>query len=323
MGSGFFFCAGYTTKEPAHLSLIFSQDLPQYTAAKFSGKALRASMFRIADLIPQLPRLKIVDVGAMSLGEGTDAYAPLADALPCDVIGFEPVESEFTKLRSKIVPDRTYLPYCIGDGKAHTFFECNMPMTSSLFEPNTELLDKFQNLGNATRVVKTYRIQTVCLDDVPDARDADYLKVDVQGGEVLVYSGSQKTLDAVLVVHTEVSFVELYKHQALFADVDAFLRNHGFTFHRLLTPSGRTFKPLVVHGDANASGSQLLWADAVYVRDFMSFDRLRPIQLLKIAAILHELYKSYDLAALALEAYDRQTGSRLQPDYLLRLTTTA
>lgn len=280
-------------------------------------------MFRIADLIPPLPRLKIIDVGAMSLGDGTEPYAMLIDALPCEVIGFEPVETELAKLQASIRHGHSYLPHFIGDGSARTFYECNMPMTSSLFEPNTELLDKFQNLGNATRVVRKHRVQTVRLDDIPEARNADFLKVDVQGGEVLVYRGAQKTLDEVLVIHTEVSFVCLYKDQSLFADVDVLLRNHGFVLHRLATPSGRTFKPLVVHGDTNAAGSQILWADAVYVRDFMTFDRLAPLQLLKIASILHELYESYDLAAVALEAHDRQTGSLLHPDYVQRLTNAA
>jgi hypothetical protein len=57
--------------------------------------------------------------------------------------------------------------------------------------------------------------------------------------------------------------------------------------------------------------SQQLWRDAFYVRDFMSFDHLAPLALLKLAVILHENYGSFDLVALALEAHDRQTGSSL------------
>ena len=63
--------------------------------------------------------------------------------------------------------------------------------------------------------------------------------------------------------------------------------------------------------------SQWLWGDAVYVRDFMQFEALPPTALLKLAAILHE--NSLDLAAVALEAYDRMRGSQLQPRYLQEL----
>jgi hypothetical protein len=66
--------------------------------------------------------------------------------------------------------------------------------------------------------------------------------------------------------------------------------------------------------------SQMLWCDAVYVRDFLAFDRLAADQLLKIAAILHEDYASYDFACLALASYDRKTGSDLQASYLSYLT---
>jgi hypothetical protein len=58
----------------------------------------RFALFPIVPLLPPLPRLKIVDVGAMSLGEGTLPYADLVKATPCDVIGFEPVQVEVDKL---------------------------------------------------------------------------------------------------------------------------------------------------------------------------------------------------------------------------------
>jgi hypothetical protein len=66
--------------------------------------------------------------------------------------------------------------------------------------------------------------------------------------------------------------------------------------------------------------NQLIWADAVYVRDFMAFMDLPAESLLKLAAILHENFQSFDLAALALDAYDKQTGSALQLAYLQRVS---
>jgi FkbM family methyltransferase len=277
-------------------------------------------MFPVSALLPPLPRIKIVDVGAMTLGDGTEPYARLLRAAPCDVIGFEPVAAELEKLNQKKQEGQHFLPYIIGDGSARTFYECNFPMTSSLFEPNTALLEKFQNLGELVRVVKTSQVETKRLDDIPEVKGTDFLKVDVQGGEMLVFCGSTDVLKDVLVIHTEVEFVMLYKGQPLFSDIDAFLRGRGFQFHRM-SITGRTFKPLIRNNDASAVTSQQLWGDAIYVRDFMEFDRLAPLALLKLAVILHENYGSFDLAALALEAHDRQTGSRLQPVYIRRLMT--
>jgi FkbM family methyltransferase len=279
-------------------------------------------MFPILSLLPGLPRLKIVDVGAMSLGPGSPPpYARLLAAVPCDVVGFEPVARECEKLNREAAPGQTFLPHFIGDGRRHTFHECNYSMTSSLLPPNSALLEKFQNLENLTRVVSRSEVETTRLDDLPGVQGTDLLKVDVQGGELMVYQGAERTLNDVLVIQSEVEFVPLYKDQPLFADIDQHLRARGFCFHRFHKVSGRTLKPLVYQGNVNAVMSQMLWADAIYVRDFMAFDRLAPGMLLKLAVILHENYRSYDLAALALQAHDRQQGGDLHARYLARLQT--
>jgi FkbM family methyltransferase len=276
-------------------------------------------LFPITSLLPPLPRLKIVDVGAMDLGAAELPYAALLKATPCDLIGFEPVGAEFDKLKRQTKTNELFLPYFIGDGSTRTFHECNFPMTSSLLEPNTALLAKFQNLEEVVRVVKTSTVETTRLDDIPEVRGTDLLKLDIQGAELLALRGGEKLLADVLVIHTEVEFVELYKGQPLFAEIDAFLRGRGFQFHQL-NWTGRTFKPLVANNDLNAPMSQWLWGDALYVRDFMTFDTLAPAALIKLACILHENYRSFDLAAVALDAYDRQTGALIHKAYIERLT---
>jgi FkbM family methyltransferase len=277
------------------------------------------ALFNIAPLLPPLPRLKIVDVGAMSLGDDdSDAYSSLAAATPCDIYGFEPGGDEVTKLNASAKPGRHYLPYFIGDGSAQTFHQCNFNMTSSLFEPNTSLLAKFQNLEELTRVEKTYQVETKRLDDIPELEGTDFLKTDVQGAELMVFRGAARILDHALVVHTEVQFVPLYKGVPLFGEIDIHLRSKGFSLHRM-TQSGRTFKPLIFMNEINAALSQILWGDAVYVRDFMQFDQLSGTALVKLATILHETYRSVDLAAFALAAYDRQNASNLQQTYIRKL----
>jgi len=271
---------------------------------------------RIAPLLPPLPVLKIVDVGAMYIGP--DPYSRLTSALPCEVVGFEPIVAECEKLVGMNNPGRTYVPYFVGDGGAHTFYECNYPMTSSLFEPNSALLAKFQRLEELTRVVRVSTVQTRRLDDIPETAGVDFLKVDVQGGEILVFTGAEARLKEALVVHTEVEFLPMYKNQPLFADIDRFLRARGFAFHKVNT-TGRTFKPLIPNNNPNQPLSQAIWGDAVYVKDFMAFDTLPPEALLKIAVICHENYESYDLAGVALEDYDRKMGTALQMDYLRAL----
>lgn len=277
-------------------------------------------MFSLFDLIQDRPPLiNIVDVGAMSLGAGTDPFEALVKHGATRIVGFEPVPSECEKLNRLHDGRRRYLPYAVGDGTARTFHTCRSVATSSLYEPYTELLDKFQNLENLVHVVDRTAVQTHRLDDIAEVADTDYLKVDVQGAELDVFRGAERVLRHVLVVQTEVEFVPLYRDQPLFSDVDQLLRRSGFLFHRFDGIASRVFKPLVNNNNVNAPGSQLLWADAVYIRNFMQLDRLAPEQLLKLAIILHELYGSFDACALVLQAHAQKADDRLLQSYYRQL----
>jgi hypothetical protein len=84
--------------------------------------------------------------------------------------------------------------------------------------------------------------------------------------------------------------------------------------------SGRTYSPLMVNGDPSAALSQMLWSDAVYVPDFARLDRLEPSSLLKLAALLHEVYGSFDLCHVVLVAHDQQCATSYAGRYFERLT---
>jgi FkbM family methyltransferase len=235
------------------------------------------------------------------------------------IIGFEPNKRECNKLNYDSGNHCCYLPEYIGDGNPRTFRICNQNMTSSFYEPNIELLEKFQNLAALTQVIKREEVETKRLDDMQEELSgADYLKIDVQGAELDVFKGASKLLEEeILVVHTEVCFVPLYRFQPLFAEIDIALRLFGFLFHRFGNPNlcGRAFKPLFIQGKPNAPISQALWADAIYVKDFTKFEDLSVDKLLKLAIILNDVYGSIDLANLALEHYDKKSGSQLATIY--------
>lgn len=277
-------------------------------------------LFDILPLLPECPSIKIVDIGAMSLGVGTDPYQQLLETGLATVIGFEPNRIECEKLQEMAVEGRVYLPYAIGDGTRRTLHICNSSPTSSLLEPNLSLADRFQNLGSLMQVVSKEEVQTHRLDDLVEVQGADFLKVDVQGGELDVFSGAHRLLAETLVIQTEVEFVPLYKQQPLFSDIDLELRKHGFLIHKFVGIMGRAFKPIIMNGDINRMVSQMLWSDAVYLKNFMNFDNLNPQQLLKIAIILHVQYQSVDLALVALCRYDAKKGTSVAIQYNEKLT---
>lgn len=277
-------------------------------------------MFSLLELLPDSSLLNILDVGASFNPEEIAPYHHLVGAGRARLIGFEPNQAECERLRQAYPAPHSFFPHFIGDGGPATFYETNQTQTGSLFPPNTPLLAKFQNLAEVVTPVAEHAVRTMRLDDLPEIDDVDYFKIDAQGAELSVFRGAQRALRQALVICCEVEFVELYKGQPLFADVDAFLRRSGFQFHRIDGGFGsRVFKPLMYHGDLNAPGSQMLWADAIYVRDWMVLDRMDGGKLLKYAVLAHDLLKSYDLAHLVLSELDRQQGAGLAASYLKRL----
>ena len=269
------------------------------------------------------PPMTAVDIGAMFAFEGAvDPLARLNKLGRLGVIGFEPLPAECTKLNALALPGRRYLPYAVANGERRDFYITNTGMTSSLLKPNLKVTQKFNNLAELMRVVAVTQIDTVRLDDVPEIRnqDCDLLKIDTQGSEAEILTHASETLKRCLIVQTEVEFVPLYEDQPLFAEVDQLLRGRGFMFHRFLGISGRAYSPMVINGDPNRALSQMLWADAVYVPDLDRLDILEPAALLKLAALLHEIYGSLDLCRVVLAAYDRRCSSSYAARYFERIT---
>lgn len=266
-----------------------------------------------------LPRIKVIDVGALPVEGNQEVYQGLLDSSLCDLIAFEPDEVLCEKLNAESDGSRQYFPHVIGDGSEAIFKVCNPPYTSSIFEPKLPLLARFHNLSEFCQVVSREAVTTKSLDDLESVKDADFLKLDVQGASLEVIAGATNLLQEVTVVHTEVEFVPLYEGQPLFAEVDQAMRQRGFQFHKFTEVVGRAFKPMDMATVRKVGLSQILWSDAVFVKDFMAFDLLTSEQLLKLATLLHEVYRSFDLAMLCLTELDRRNGIKTAMEYQARL----
>jgi FkbM family methyltransferase len=266
------------------------------------------------------PEIRIVDVGAMWLDEQPPFYGRLLGRPGVTVVGFEPVEAEREKLERMGRAGHTFLPYVVGDGSEREFIENNYAMTSSLYDANRALVDRFNNLGEAMVAVKRTRVTTRRLDDIAEVGRMDLLKMDIQGAEVDALRGATRLLREASAVHLEVSFVPMYLGQPLFAEVDQELRRQGFLFHTFTDIQGRALKPVVPNQDPNQRLNQMLWGDAVYLKDFTRFGELSPEHLLRVAMVTHDMLTSFDFTALALQHYDARKQTRLWWDYIKRLT---
>ena len=216
--------------------------------------------------LPQLDEpITIVDLGAQRLADQTHAYAPLdAAGYATRVIGFEPLD-ERREDRRTAEADRQLemLPYFVGDGSVRTFYVNSYDATSSLFPLNETLTRQFVELRDL-RTVRTEEARTHRLDDIlPDLRRIDFLKLDIQGFELLALQHAKKALARTLVVHCEVSFAEIYTGQCYFSEIEVLIRKQGFDLVDLIHQHRGGY---VVPSQA-VVGDRLLWADAVFFRE--------------------------------------------------------
>jgi FkbM family methyltransferase len=197
------------------------------------------------------------------------------------LVGFDPDPAECARLNAAAgdpLRERyEALALASSNGEATLHLTAD-PQSSSLYPPDPIAIRRYPELWrHEPRGTQTIRTTTV--DSWAQSADVgaiDVVKVDVQGAELDVLRGAERSLESVRVIETEVEFQELYQGQPLFTDVNRFLRERGFSLWRLreihhcgLSRAGRG-EPVFGVGDyveRTRLGGQIAWANAVYVRD--------------------------------------------------------
>lgn len=266
------------------------------------------------DLAGTQVRVKVVDIGANPI-DGDPPYGEMLRRGEASVVGFEPNPAALDILNQQKGPNEIYLPNAVGDGARHTLRVCQAPGMTSLLEPDPKVLELFHGFPDWGRVIERIEVDTVRLDDLPETAGIDMVKIDIQGGELLVLSNAVERLRDAVVIQTEVEFLPLYKDQPLFADVERFLRSQGFIFHRFFPLISRVLQPVLVGGNIYGGLSQQVWGDGIFVRDFITFDGYADEKLLAAAAIVHNCYDSVDLSLRLLKEYDRRRGTDIGSTY--------
>jgi FkbM family methyltransferase len=257
----------------------------------------------------------IADIGAAFLGE-TPPYQPLLESGIGQLFAFEPDQRQVDTLRRHLGAKAVVIAQAVGDGREHILHVCDHGW-SSLFEPDPAALAFFNSFAALGRVIATQAIQTRRLDDIAELPPVDFLKMDVQGAELMVLQNGRAKLADCVAVQLETSFVTLYKGQPPFGAVDLEMRAQGFIPHRFMDVKRWSIAPAIAGNDPRVALNQLLESDIVYIRDLTRPEGFSDLQLKKLAAIAH-LYRSPDLAVRCLtllEARGAVSGSDVL-DYL-------
>lgn len=226
---------------------------------------------------------RVVDVGAQTLGPGTHVYEALLQFCPVEITGFDPLKDRLKEREAAESGQQlTLIAHAVGDGGIHTLHVNNEDATSSLYPLNMEGNRPFPDLA-PLHTVRTEPVATKRLDDLIAHEQVDYLKLDIQGAELMVLQHAKAVLAKTAVVHCEVEFSPIYRNQPLFGDVLNFLLGQGFYF--------LDFGALGRYANRNQSGQEgrdrLMWADAIFLRE--SDDReIRAAQALCAAIIYNK-----------------------------------
>jgi FkbM family methyltransferase len=164
---------------------------------------------------------------------------------------------------------------------------------SSLYEPEMEFLDRFPN-SKRFKTVDVIELDTSTIDDSIH-EDIDFIKLDIQGGELNALMGSEKILQSVVGIETEIEFVSLYKNQPLFGELNTYLRSHGFEFFDFTNLRRWERQSL------NELG-QCVFGDGLYLRSPENIleNKYSEVKLRKYISILF-LYNRFDLIDLILK----------------------
>ena len=254
--------------------------------------------------------ISVVDIGGQNLVSEDHVYAPLVKLGVARVTAFEPLKAE-ANLRRQTESQTKMLEYFIGLGGPGRFYVTSFNPASSLFAPNLSFLCQFNSLATMCSPISSEDVTTTRLDDVSEIDKCDFLKIDVQGGELDVLLGAKRILSDAIVVHTEVEFAPVYENQPLFADIDQTLREQDFELIDLQNRGYNSYSALKYP----LSKSRLLWADAVYFKTPEYFAKQDPDKLLLSAFIAHNNYGMYDLAAHCLAIYDAVRGTDTATEY--------
>lgn len=252
-----------------------------------------------------MKNLTVIDIGAF--GGIADGWKSIGQTV--DMHAFEANKSECIRLSKEVgdeVASLNFYPTAIsGKTGPQTFHHTKSPRCSSLVEPDPSVFEMYARLGTLrnerSRVIKEESLDTLSLDDfcAQQGIKPDFVKLDTQGNEFEILSeGSLSVLPDILGLEIEVEFIKLYKEQALFTDIDLFLRGKGFSLIGLLRNHWKMND--TEECPSGLPGGRLTYADALYFREDLFTKASVRDEAIKAALLLFR-YNLWDCTARILK----------------------
>lgn len=234
---------------------------------------------RIFSLLPN--GLTLLDIGAA--GGIQPRWKTVRKSI--DYIGVEPDRRSREELEKETRSRSTHILDSFAWDKEEEigFNLCRKPTASSAYKPNRKLLDLYPD-AQRFDIVQKELIAAEPLYQKLSSRKIDFIKLDIQGGELNALRGLGDKIDGCLGVEVEVEFSAMYNSQPLFDDVNRFLLGKGFYFSDF-THLWRWER------DANEGFGRCIFGDGLWMRDLESISSRDDGEYMKYAAICSLYYK--------------------------------
>lgn len=244
------------------------------------------------EIIDYIKKNKIVYVDIGARWGIAEPWASFHDCVTA--IAFEPDSLECARLNAKAKEEKEHVkffPVGLYDKEGEvSLYLTKSAGCSSMLKPNKKLLNSFPH-AERFEIEKEIKLHTETLDSFLDKNsieNIDFVKIDTQGTELKILQGSEKALSRdVLGIEVEVEFSELYERQPLFAEIDNYLRNKGFSLFDL---NRHRWKRENIPHNMPCRG-QVVFGDALYLKtDFEEnigkLEKGKALKFIFIAALL-------------------------------------
>jgi FkbM family methyltransferase len=210
--------------------------------------------------------INLLDLGAS--GQPPEYWTRIAPLI--NLIGFDPNKQECERLAKQKTSyhSQRFLPYALaGRTGEFTLYRTHSIYCWSLLPPDLEWLRRF-TYSDLFELEGTQQVSAYTLDDIRELQNVeiDVMKLDTQGLELPILESAEARVDRCILLETETGLCENYRGETTFDQIMQFMLKKGFglfdinTDHRI---------PRAGHLAPQADKEQMLWCEAVWIRDFV------------------------------------------------------
>lgn len=176
----------------------------------------------------------ILDVGA---NEGQYAQKLIKYGYQGEIHSFEPVASTYKILSANTAKHPQWKAYNYAlaaiDGTSEIHISENTVSSSLLEIEETHLSAAPDSKYLKKETIQLKKIDSIFEEELNLRNKNVFLKIDTQGFEMEVLKGADNVLKNIIGLQLELSITEMYKGEALFDEIIAYLKQRAFVLHQL------------------------------------------------------------------------------------------